>query len=105
MNGRVTKIKLQSHIGPWQLNYSDFLIFKDLKSLDLSSAQISNCTRADPGLKNLEVINFGDNNSLDNATNILSCLEGLSSLKSLTLSGNLFDTTSSHNETKYSFIS
>lgn len=46
---RVTKIKLQPHIGPLHLNYSDFAIFKDLKSLDLSSTQISNCTRANPG--------------------------------------------------------
>jgi hypothetical protein len=56
------------------------------------------------GLKNLEVIHLGDNPYLDNATNILSCLDGLSSLKSLSLSVNLFDTTSSHSETWYSFI-
>jgi hypothetical protein len=47
--GRVTKLTLQSLIGPWQLNYSDFAIFKDLKTLDLSSSGISSCTRADPG--------------------------------------------------------
>ncbi|WJX21923.1 hypothetical protein P8452_11287 [Trifolium repens] len=95
ITGRITKIKLQSAIGPWHLNYSDFLIFKDLKILDLSSSQLSNCTRINQGLKNLEVINLGDNPYLDNATNILSCLDGLSSLKSLSLSENLFDTTSS----------
>ncbi|CAJ2649153.1 unnamed protein product [Trifolium pratense] len=93
--GRIAKITLQSYIGPWHLNYSDFLIFKDLKILDLSSTRLSNCTRVAQGLKNLEVINLGDNNNLDNATTILSCLDGLSSLKSLSLSGNLFDTTSS----------
>ncbi|MCH91229.1 LRR amino-terminal domain protein [Trifolium medium] len=47
--GRVAQIKLHSYIGPWHLNYSDFLIFKDLKILDLSSAQISNCTRVGQG--------------------------------------------------------
>jgi len=47
--GRVTKLKPESVYRPWQLNYSDFLTFKDLKTLDLSSSQISNCTRDDPG--------------------------------------------------------
>jgi hypothetical protein len=46
---RITKIQLQSDIGPWHLNYSDFLIFKDLKILDLSSSQISNCTSINQG--------------------------------------------------------
>ncbi|MCI58672.1 LRR receptor-like serine/threonine-protein kinase FLS2-like, partial [Trifolium medium] len=49
-NGRIAKLELnveQSHIGPWQLNYSDFIIFKDLKNLDLSGAQISDCTKTD----------------------------------------------------------
>jgi hypothetical protein len=51
-NGRIAKLKLNvelSNIEPLQLNYSDFIIFKDLKSLDLSGAQISNCTKTDQG--------------------------------------------------------
>ncbi|GAU34171.1 hypothetical protein TSUD_162710 [Trifolium subterraneum] len=64
---------------PWQLNYSDFIIFKDLKSLDLSYAQIANCTKNDQGLENLEVLDlFAGFSNAD--TNILSCLDGLSSL-------------------------
>ncbi|KAK2414559.1 receptor protein [Trifolium repens] len=63
--------------GPRQLNYSDFIIFKDLKSLDLSYAQISNCTKTDEGLKNLEVLNL-NYNPLYNAKSIMSCLDGLS---------------------------
>jgi len=47
--GRVTKLHIELNIwdydiGLWHLNYSDFLIFKDLKTLDLSSTKISNCT-------------------------------------------------------------
>ncbi|KAK2360986.1 receptor protein [Trifolium repens] len=86
-NGRIAKLKLKvelSNIGPLQLNYSDFIIFKDLKSLDLSGAQISNCTKTDQGLKNLEVLNL-NYNPLYNAKSIMSCLDGLSSLKSLSL--------------------
>ncbi|XP_004514486.1 cuscuta receptor 1-like isoform X1 [Cicer arietinum] len=92
---RVTAFKLQSNIGPWHLNYSDLIIFKDLKSLYLSSSQISNCSTTNQGLKNLEVLYLGDNN-LNSAASILSCLDGLSSLKSLLLSGNMFDATSFH---------
>jgi hypothetical protein len=43
--GRIAKLKLQSIFG--QLNYSDFLIFKDLKTLDLSNTLLINCTRTD----------------------------------------------------------
>lgn len=46
---RVTAFKLQSNIGPWHLNYSDLIIFKDLKSLYLSSSQISNCSTTNQG--------------------------------------------------------
>jgi len=40
--GRVTKLNLQ--FPTESLNYSDFAIFKDLKTLDLSYTGISNCT-------------------------------------------------------------
>jgi len=39
--GRVIKLK---PIFMQNLNYLDFLIFQDLRSLDLTSIQISNCT-------------------------------------------------------------
>ncbi|KEH23112.1 receptor-like protein [Medicago truncatula] len=81
--GRVTKIKLQSY-NTGSLNYSDFAIFKDLTTLDLSGSGISNCTRTDQGLNNLEVLDLGFN-LFYNAISILSCLDGLSSLKSLSL--------------------
>ncbi|CAK8541833.1 unnamed protein product [Lathyrus sativus] len=84
--GRVTKLTL--HEYPFvrcQLNYSDFIIFKDLKTLDLSDINISNCTRTDQeGLKYLEVLDLG-HNAFHNAKSFLSCLDGLSSLKSLSL--------------------
>jgi len=48
--GRVTKLKPKSIYGPWKLNYSDFHTFKDLQTLDLSDAQISNCTGTDQGI-------------------------------------------------------
>jgi hypothetical protein len=44
--GRVIKLQLDL-IG--QLNYSDLIIFKDLKTLDLSDASLSNCTTTDQG--------------------------------------------------------
>jgi len=48
--GRVAKLKLRSHTDePWHLNYSSFLIFEDLKTLDMSSIRISNCIRTDQG--------------------------------------------------------
>ncbi|KAK2414564.1 receptor protein [Trifolium repens] len=88
INGRIAKLILNVgeffYFGARQINYSDFIIFKDLKSLDLSYAQISNCTKSDQGLKNLEVLNLNDN-PLYNAKSIMSCLDGLSSLKSLSL--------------------
>jgi len=45
--GRVTEIELQYWGG--SLNYSDFAIFKDLKTLDLSFSTIRNCTGTHQG--------------------------------------------------------
>jgi len=47
--GRVTKLKLQYAHTTGSLNYSDFAIFKDLKTLDLSFSTIPNCTGTDQG--------------------------------------------------------
>ena len=47
--GRVTKIKLQYAHTTGSLNYSDFAIFKDLKTLDLSFSTIPNCTGTHQG--------------------------------------------------------
>jgi len=48
--GRVTKIDLQySYFRGGSLNYSDFAIFKDLKTLDLSFSTIPNCTGTHQG--------------------------------------------------------
>ncbi|XP_027352901.1 receptor like protein 21-like [Abrus precatorius] len=78
----------------WYLNYSDFIVFKDLKSLNLSSNSILGCAES-AGLENLEVIDLGYND-LNNTTSVLSCLDGLSSLKSLYLPLNRFDVTLIH---------
>ncbi|XP_058765949.1 cuscuta receptor 1-like [Vicia villosa] len=100
-SGRVAKLNLMQ-FNPeqyWQLNYSDFLIFQDLKTLELSRTQISNCTRTDQGLKYLEVLDLSQN-PFENAMSILSCLDGLSSLKSLSLAagdyGSYFENTPLH---------
>ncbi|KAK7339812.1 hypothetical protein VNO77_20497 [Canavalia gladiata] len=95
--GRVAKLNLyymwnddwSSRDNSWYPNYSDFIVLKDLKSLILSSNVIIGC------LENLEVLDLSYNN-LENASSILSCLDGLSSLKSLNLSYNQFDATSFH---------
>ncbi|KRH49258.2 hypothetical protein GLYMA_07G143500v4 [Glycine max] len=76
------------------LNYSDFVVFKDLKNLNLSENGISGCAGTEARLQNLEVLDLS-RNDLDNAA-ILSCLDGLSSLKSLYLGINIFNTSSFH---------
>ncbi|KAL2626667.1 hypothetical protein AAZV13_07G125900 [Glycine max] len=76
------------------LNYSDFVVFKDLKNLDLSFNGISGCAGTEAPLQNLEVLHLSSND-LDNAA-ILSCLDGLSSLKSLYLRANRFNASSFH---------
>jgi len=47
--GRVAKLKLQYVYTTGSLNYSDFAIFKDLKTLDLSFSYIPNCTGTHQG--------------------------------------------------------
>ncbi|WJX82051.1 hypothetical protein P8452_64859 [Trifolium repens] len=90
INGRIAKLELNVrgffYFGARQINYSDFIIFKDLKSLDLSGVRISNCIKTDQGLKNLEVLDLSYN-----ARSILSCLDGLSSLKSLSYTYGLIE--------------
>jgi hypothetical protein len=53
INGRIAKLELNVggffYFGARQINYSDFIIFKDLKSLDLSGVRISNCIKTDQG--------------------------------------------------------
>ncbi|WVZ07309.1 hypothetical protein V8G54_020655 [Vigna mungo] len=95
--GRVAKLDLQRLWSvpfipsDWHLNYSDLVVFKDLKSLNLSrSYGIFDCANSE-GWKNLEVLDLSDSNI--DVTNILVCLNGLPSLKSLYLSYNRFHTT------------
>ncbi|RDX90107.1 hypothetical protein CR513_28061, partial [Mucuna pruriens] len=95
--GRVTELKLYqlwSTNGPiqldWHLNYSDFIVFKDLKSLNLSYNNWIVSCEDNEGLENLEVLS----SNMDNAASIiLFCLNRFSSLKSLYLSNNMFDAT------------
>jgi len=48
--GRVTKLDLRSaYTGGGSLNYSNFAIFKDLKTLDLSFSTLPNCTGTHQG--------------------------------------------------------
>ncbi|CAJ1803497.1 unnamed protein product [Sphenostylis stenocarpa] len=91
--GRVAKLKLWRKSSHEQyINYSDFSVFKDLKNLHLSfDNNIVGCV-GDEGLPNLEVLEL----KLDNAASILSCVDGLSNLKSLYLSYNSFNTSSLH---------
>ncbi|TKY65903.1 Polygalacturonase inhibitor [Spatholobus suberectus] len=95
--GRVAKLNLYGLWSngifqlDWHLNYSDFIVFKDLKSLNLTSYSGIGCPDNE-GLENLEVLDLSYN-GLDNAASILSCLDGFSSLKSLYLSYNWFDAT------------
>lgn len=81
------------------LNYSDFVVFKDLKNLHLSWNGISGCAGTEAPLQNLEVLDMSYN-YLDNAS-VLSCLDGLSSLKSLYLGHNWFSASSFHGEATY----
>ncbi|XP_061367173.1 cuscuta receptor 1-like [Gastrolobium bilobum] len=94
--GRVAKLNLyykwRYWDEQWYLNYSDFVVFKDLKSLNLSFNNIAGCEEIE-GFQNLEVLDLSANN-LEDAASILSCLDGLSSLKSLYLSYNRFNATS-----------
>ncbi|KAK7411157.1 hypothetical protein VNO78_02589 [Psophocarpus tetragonolobus] len=89
--GRVAKLYLWERWNYWQpndtklyINYSDFVVFKDLKELHLSWNGISGCVGNAALLENLEVLDLSHGN-LDNPASILSCLDGFSSLKSLYL--------------------
>ncbi|CAJ1803242.1 unnamed protein product [Sphenostylis stenocarpa] len=103
--GRVAKLDLSCwycgstayEMDPYFSGYlnSDFAVFKDLKSLNLSNSMIVGCADNDEGLKNLEVLDLSYND-LNNGAKILSCLDGLSSLKSLYLAFNSLDASSLH---------
>ncbi|ESW12400.1 hypothetical protein PHAVU_008G109000, partial [Phaseolus vulgaris] len=99
--GRVAKLDLscwncypgmQKYIN-WHLNYSEFFVFKDLKSLNLSNSLIVGSSDNNKGLKNLEVLDLSFNNL--NGAKILSSLDGFSSLKSIYLKFS-FDPSSFH---------
>ncbi|KAG5142857.1 hypothetical protein JHK82_018552 [Glycine max] len=79
--GRVAKLDISGRLAEQYstLNYSDFVVFKDLKNLDLSVNFIPGCAGTEARLQNLEVLDMS-NNYLDTAS-VLSCLDGLSSLK------------------------
>ncbi|XP_027930231.1 receptor-like protein 56 [Vigna unguiculata] len=94
--GRVVKLDLSYgsdyHHGYWILNYSHFLVFEDLKNLNLSSNDIYSCVETEAlGLNNLEVLDLSNNSGTHN---ILSCVLESSSLKVLYLQFNNFDATS-----------
>ncbi|KAL5166515.1 Receptor-like protein 1 [Glycine soja] len=99
--GRVAGLYLWSDGWPLQgtklyINYSDFVVFKDLKNLDLSFTGISGCVGNEARLESLEFLDISGN-YLDDA-GILSCLDGLSSLKDIGLnisSFHVFETLSS----------
>ncbi|WVZ02356.1 hypothetical protein V8G54_023162, partial [Vigna mungo] len=74
------------------INYSDFSVFKDLKNLSLASNNIAGCV-GDAELPNLELLDMFDN-KLDTAASIISCLDGLPSLKYLYLGFNELITSS-----------
>ncbi|KAJ0089967.1 hypothetical protein Patl1_14701 [Pistacia atlantica] len=94
--GRVIKLDLWHvrdwNLGEWYLNASLFSPFQQLQSLDLSGNNISGCIENEgferlSRLSNLKKLNLGFNNFNNN---ILSSLDGLSSLKYLYLFINRF---------------
>ncbi|KAJ0090407.1 hypothetical protein Patl1_14642 [Pistacia atlantica] len=94
--GRVIKLDLWDvrdwNLGEWYLNASLFSPFQQLKSLDLSFNYIAGCIENEgferlSRLSNLKELNLGVNNFNNN---ILSSLDGLSSLKYLYLDINRF---------------
>ncbi|KAK7373841.1 hypothetical protein VNO80_07261 [Phaseolus coccineus] len=95
-SGRVVKLDLSRGInypalGLWLLNYSHFLVFEDMKNLNLSSNDISSCVETEAlGLNHLEILDL----SYNFGVNILSCVLESSSLKVLYLKTNKLDATS-----------
>ncbi|XP_068503118.1 cuscuta receptor 1-like isoform X2 [Phaseolus vulgaris] len=75
------------------INYSDFSVFIDLKNLSFFYGNIVGCVEGE-ALPNLEILQF--NSQLDTAASIVSCLDGLPSLKSLYLFNNNFNKSSFH---------
>uniref|UniRef100_A0A6N2L3B4 Fe2OG dioxygenase domain-containing protein n=1 Tax=Salix viminalis TaxID=40686 RepID=A0A6N2L3B4_SALVM len=81
-------------MGDWVLNASLFLPFKELQSLDLSRNGLVGCSEnqgfeiLSSELRKLLVLDLSYNKF--NSDGILSCLAGLSSLKSFDLSWNTF---------------
>ncbi|XP_011039078.1 PREDICTED: probable LRR receptor-like serine/threonine-protein kinase At1g34110 [Populus euphratica] len=80
-------------LGDWVLNASLFLPFKELQSLDLGYNGLVGCSEnqgfevLSSKLRKLEVLDLSLNR-FNNDKGILSCLNGLSALKSLDLSDN-----------------
>ncbi|WVY98344.1 hypothetical protein V8G54_030495 [Vigna mungo] len=93
--GRVAQLDLY---GVWwisdkqYINYLDFSVFKDLKNLSLSHNKIVGCV-GDAELPNLQLLDMS-HNKLDTAASIISCLDGLPSLKYLYLGDNRLNTSS-----------
>ncbi|KAH1241974.1 Receptor-like protein 14 [Glycine max] len=101
--GRVAQLSLRFRwANKLYINYSDFVVFKDLKNLDLSFNGISGCAGTEAPLQNLEVLDLSSND-LDNAA-ILSCLDGLSSLKSLYLRDSRFNASSFHDISRFTSL-
>ncbi|KAJ6917993.1 hypothetical protein NC651_012259 [Populus alba x Populus x berolinensis] len=102
--GRVIRLSLQDaretqslwdpqSLGDWVLNASLFLPFKELQSLGLGYNGLVGCSEnqgfevLSSKLRKLEVLDLSENRFNDDKS-ILSCFNGLSSLKSLDLSFN-----------------
>ncbi|XP_068486357.1 cuscuta receptor 1-like [Phaseolus vulgaris] len=92
--GRVAQLQLWDSIQQQYINYSDFSGFKDLKNLYLLDGNIVGCVGGE-GLPNLELL-YISHNRLNTAASIVSCLDGLPSLKSLQLVDNGFNASSFH---------
>ncbi|KAJ7958811.1 putative Leucine-rich receptor-like kinase family protein [Quillaja saponaria] len=98
ITGRVISLNLTHrrddwNLGKWYLNAADFLVFEDLKILNLSSNSIHCCGQnqvqgfetISSNWSNLEILDLGGNNFTNN---ILSSLTGFSSLNVLLLNNN-----------------
>ncbi|KAK7373857.1 hypothetical protein VNO80_07277 [Phaseolus coccineus] len=92
--GRVALLEFSmwNSIQQQYINYSDFSVFKDLKKLYLLYGNIVGCVGGE-GLPNLELLHISGNR-LNTAASIVSCLDGLPSLKSLGLDHNGFNASS-----------